>query len=178
MQCWCEKSESTSYLINTHIILWCDLTIWICVYLHQVNSSLQLFRNVSKVFSVFANLLNNSTNPTRSHSNWEAYHHCIQRQCQLHAQPACWKWPVAEILPNPKACNGNASLDIPWQPGGLSTRQLSQRGHLGTEAPLSSPRPAPNEMVMENSEKNLFLNLDISNPNTQRITKSKFFFRL
>ena len=146
-----------------------DSTTWIVFVSIKWMLACNFFRNVSQVFSAlptFSTTPQIPQNPTTSPEN--SYYHCIQRQCQLHAQPACWKWPDQIFF-----CKSPRQPSTVWQPR-LSTRQLSQRGHLGTEAPLSSPRPAPSRRNGWNGnkewEENPWSSIEIQ---TQRIHHNK-----
>lgn len=83
------------------------------------------FRNVSQVFSALPTYSTTPQIPQNPTSPENSYHHCIQRQCQLHAQPACWKWPDQTFFSQiPKAAVpfGNRLAISPLHPSALAAR--------------------------------------------------------
>lgn len=139
MACWCENTPRIS---SRPMFFFCDvIQPHEIVCLHQVNSSLQLFQKRLSSLLCLANLLNNSTNPTKSHIPWELLPPLYPKTVSTPCSTSMLKmtWPHIFFRKSPRQPPRLATV---WQ-SRLSTRQLSQRGHLGTEAPLSSPRPAP-----------------------------------
>lgn len=130
MACWCENTPRIS---SIPMFFFCDvIQLHEIVCLHQVNSSLQLFQKRLSSLLCLANLLNNSTNPTKSHIPWELlpplYPKTVSTPCSTSMLKMTW--------PDIFFANPQGSRPI-WQPfGNLASPPVSSRSEATWELKL------------------------------------------